>query len=435
MKIQSVKGTTDILPSMQPSWQGVIDAAATVLGRAGAGKLDTPIIEYAELFERGVGESADIVVQKELYTFEDRGGRTLALRPEFTAGVMRAYIENGMFTLPTPVKLWSHGPLFRAENVQRGRYRQFHQINFEIVGLDTALADAEAVQLMWATLSACGLSGHGIKLGSVGDPADRAGYNDYLRSALASRAGELTTTSQERLRLNPMRLLDAKDRGDIAIIAELDRPLDRLGAPARQHFEQVRAYLDDWGVPYEIDPGIVRGLDYYRRTAFEAHYAGIGAQSALGGGGRYDGLLAQLGGHDQPGVGWALGIERIIDSLAEEAKARQGSAAQASRGYLAPSLFLVPLDDAAVAEVALVAQRLRAFGKVEHAYQRRNAGKGLKDADRSGATHAALRGVDERDSSTWQLKDLSTGEQREVTEQQLAQVLEGANAPLLSSAP
>src|SRR5690606_2948622 len=153
MKIRSVKGTADVLPGQQAAWSQVIDAAATVLGRAGAGRIDTPIIEYAELFERGVGESADIIVQKELYTFEDRGGRVLALRPEFTAGVLRSYIEHGMLTLPTPVKLWTHGPLFRAENVQRGRYRQFHQINFEIVGLDTPLADAEAVQLMWATLS------------------------------------------------------------------------------------------------------------------------------------------------------------------------------------------------------------------------------------------------------------------------------------------
>ncbi|HLU82645.1 MAG TPA: histidine--tRNA ligase [Trueperaceae bacterium] len=435
MKIQSVKGTTDILPAMQSLWQGIIDAVATVLGRAGAGKLDTPIIEYAELFERGVGESADIVVQKELYTFEDRGGRILALRPEFTAGVMRAYIENGMFTLPTPVKLWSHGPLFRAENVQRGRYRQFHQVNFELIGLDTALADAEAVQLMWATLSACGLTGHGIKLGSVGDPEDRTAYNDYLRTALASQVGDLTETSQERLRLNPMRLLDAKDRGDVAIVAALDRPLDRLAAPAKEHFEQVRAYLDDWGVPYQVDPGIVRGLDYYRRTAFEAHYTGIGAQSALGGGGRYNGLLAQLGGHDQPGVGWALGIERIIDALAQEAQARPQQDPDAAQRSATPSLFLVPLDDQAVSEAAVTAQRLRTHGKVEHAYQRRNAGKGLKDADRSGASHAALRGASERESATWQLKDLTTGVQLEVTEQQLVQVLEGGSAPLLSSAP
>lgn len=433
MKIRSVKGTVDILPSRQAVWQGVIDAAATVMGRAGAGKLDTPIIEYAELFERSVGESADIVVQKELYTFEDRGGRMLALRPEFTGGVMRAFIENGMFTLPTPVKLWSHGPLFRAENVQRGRYRQFHQVNFELIGLDSPLADAEAVQLMWATLSACGLTRHGIRLGSVGDPEDRVAYNEYLRETLAGRAGDLTPTSQERLRLNPMRLLDAKDRGDIAMLADLDRPLTRLAAPAREHFEQVRAYLDDWGVPYEVDAGIVRGLDYYRRTAFEAHYSGIGAQSALGGGGRYDGLIAQLGGHDLPGVGWALGLERIIDALEQETLA--DADAQVAASPITPALFLVPLDDEAVPEVAALAQRLRAVGRVEHAYQKRNPGKGLKDADRAGATHAALRGAEERLNATWQLKDLKTGDQRAVDEATLVAVLSGPNSPLLSSTP
>lgn len=418
MKIRSVKGTADILPGRQWLWQRVTDAAALVLGRAGTGKLDTPILEYAELFERGVGESADIVVQKELYTFEDRGGRMLALRPEFTAGVMRAFIENGMATWPQPVKLWSHGPLFRAENVQRGRYRQFHQVNFEIVGVDAPLADAEAVQLLWQVFNACGLTRHVIRLGSVGDPEDRAAYNEYLRTSLAGRERELTPISQERLRLNPMRLLDAKDHGDVALLADLDRPLERLAGPARQHFEQVRAFLDDWGVPYEVDPGIVRGLDYYRRTAFEAHYEGIGAQSALGGGGRYDGLLAQLGGQDLPGVGWAFGIERVIDALEQEA------AADPAAGR-ATALFLVPLDEEAVSEAAAAARRLRALGRVEHAYQRRNPGKGLKDADRAGASHAALRGSAERADGTWQLKDLSSGEQRSVTEHDLAGLLRG----------
>ena len=419
-KIQSVKGTADILPEDQRAWREVLAGAAEVLGNAGAGRLDTPIFEYAELFERSVGESADIVVQKEMYTLEDRGGRLLALRPEFTAGVMRAFIEHGMHTMPSPVKLWSFGPAFRAENVQRGRYRQFHQIDYELVGNDTPLADAETVQLMYQTLAACGLEGHLIKLGSVGDPEDRRAYNAYLREQLAPRSAELSETSRERLRLNPMRVLDSKDDSDQALIADLDRPLDRLGAEARAHFDQVAGYLQSWGVPFELDRSIVRGLDYYNRTAFEAHFSGIGAQSALGGGGRYDGLLAQLGGQDLPAIGWAFGIERIIDALQHERAAEEGAGSEAG----APTaLFLVPLDDEAVAEAAAMAGRLRVHGRVQYAYQRRAVGKGLRDADRAGATHAVLRGESERTAQSWQLKDLRSGDQRQVDESDLLALL------------
>ncbi len=413
MKVQTVKGTSDVLPERQAAWRQVLDAVEIVLGRAGAGKLDTPVFEHAELFERSVGESADIVVQKEMYTFDDRGGRRLALRPEFTASVMRSFIEHGMHTRPLPVKLWSAGPLFRAENVQRGRARQFHQVNFEIIGTGSPLADAESAQLLTACLSAAGLEGFELRIGSVGDPGDRMEYNDYLRRALADKVGELTPTSQERLRLNPMRLLDAKDAGDRRAISALERPLDRLSTASREHFEEVTAHLDAWGVPYQIDPEIVRGLDYYRRTAFEVHYTGIGAQSALGGGGRYDGLIASLGGPDLPGVGWAFGMERVLDALEMEGKIA-GDAATSG-----PVLFLVPLDDQAVAEAGAVAHSLRSGLRVEFAYQRRNPGKGLKEADRTGARLAGLRGADERERGVWQIKDLVSGEQVAVADADL----------------
>ena len=420
MKLQAVKGTSDILPELQPRWRAVVQAAAAVLEGAGAGQLTTPIFEHAEVFEKAVGDSADLVVQKEMYTFEDRGERRLTLRPEFTAGVVRAFIENGMHTRPLPVKLWSHGPLFRAENVQRGRYRQFHQINFEIFGLATPLADAEAVELLYRSIAAAGLTKHRIKLGSVGDPADRKAYNDYLRAELRSRVKQLSEVSRERLELNPMRILDSKDEGDQALVAELDRPLDRLGADSKAHFDQVVAYLEDWGVPFDLDPSIVRGLDYYRRTAFEVHYHGIGAQSALGGGGRYDGLVQMLGGPEMPGIGWAFGIERVLDALEQEERI---AAAPAN-----PTLFLVPLDDDAVAEGANLAQRLRAAGApVQFAYQRRNPGKGLKEADRAGARFAALRGASERQEERWQLKDLATGDQRLVSELELVELVSGMN--------
>ena len=419
MKLRSVKGTNDILPEQQGAWSAIVNAAERVLGNAGAGHITVPVFEYAEVFERSVGESSDIVVQKEMYAFEDRGGRTLALRPELTAGIMRAFSEHGMHTRPAPVKLWSYGPAFRAENVQRGRYRQFHQIDYEIVGTDSPLADAETVQLMYDVLAECGLTRHVMMLGSVGDPEDVAAYNAYLREELGPRSADLSEVSRERLRLNPMRVLDSKEKQDQELIAGLDRPLDRLAEPARMHFVQVRRYLDDWGIPYEVDKSIVRGLDYYRRTAFEAHHQGIGAQSALGGGGRYDGLLKLLGGPDLPAIGWAFGLERIADAVSEEA-----ASSSAEDGDV--RLFLVPLDEEAVSESAGLAVKLRPAGRVEYAYQRRAPGKGLGEADKRGATHAALRGQSEREAGVWQLKDLRTGEQRAVSQDDLKALLESA---------
>ncbi|HEX7040867.1 MAG TPA: histidine--tRNA ligase [Trueperaceae bacterium] len=416
MKARSVKGTSDVLPEQQEAWRRVEAAAERVLGNAGAGRVTVPLFEYAEVFEKSVGESSDIVVQKEMYVFEDRGGRVLALRPELTAGIMRAFVEHGMHTRPLPVKLWGTGAAFRAENVQRGRYRQFHQVDYEVVGSDSPLADAEAVHLMYEVLSACGLTRHVMLVGSVGDPEDRAAYNAYLRERLEPHRAELSPVSRERLRLNPMRVLDSKDEGDQRLIAELERPLDRLGEASRAHFEQVRRYLDDWGVPYRVDKGLVRGLDYYRRTAWEAHHEGIGAQSALGGGGRYDGLLKLLGGPDLPATGWAFGVERVLDALGEEGAT--------SPGERAPHLFIVPLDDEAVGEAAALAVRLRRRGRVEYAYQRRAPGKGLSEADRRGATHAALRGESERAQGVWQLKDLASGEQRAASEADLSALLE-----------
>lgn len=415
MRLQAVKGTADRLPEDQARWRNLQAAVVRVLERAGAVELTPPIFEFAELFERSVGESADLVVQKEMYSFEDRGGRRLTLRPELTAGVMRAFVEHGMHTRPSPQKLYSIGPAFRAENVQRGRFRQFHQVNFEIIGVASPVADAEAISLLVDILHEAGLRELTVALGTVGDPDDRLRYNAYLREQLAPRADELTETSQERLRLNPMRLLDAKDPGDRAIIEPLARPIDFLNPDAKAHFEQVQACLLAWGVPFEVDPAIVRGLDYYRRTAFEVNHGGIGAQSALCGGGRYDGLIAELGGPDVPGIGWAFGMERVLDAMAQEGVTQ----AQAE----GPLLYLVPMDEQAVAEVAGLARRLRGRARVEHGYSKRQPGKGLRDADRAGAVYAALIGERERLAGTVQLKHLSSGEERSVAQDELASAL------------
>lgn len=412
MKPQAVKGTHDLLPQDVPTWRSLLSTVTQVLERAGARELVPPVFEHTEVFLKSVGESADLVVQKEMYTFEDRGGRSLTLRPEFTAGVLRAYIQHGMHTLPTPVKLWSFGPVFRAENVQRGRLREFHQVNCELLGLATPLIDAEAITLLFRVLTALGLRDLTVRLGSVGDPEDRARYNEYLRAELTPLAERLTPTSRERLALNPMRILDAKDEGDQRLIRDLKRPLDFLNEDARAHFEAVQGYLREWGVPFEVDPSIVRGLDYYRRTAFEIHHGGIGAQSALCGGGRYDGLVEALGGPPTPGIGWAFGVERVLDAMGTDGVARPAGPG--------PDLFLVPLDDEAVAEVAATALALRAEYRVEHAYARRAPGKGLRDADRSGAPFAALRGGQERAEGAYLVKDLGSGEQSSVPEGELA---------------
>jgi histidyl-tRNA synthetase len=416
MKLQAVKGTFDILPEDQTRWHYLRDVAATVLGRAGVREISTPIFEHHEVFVKSVGESSDLVVQKEMYTFEDAGGRRLTLRPEFTAGVMRAFIEHGMHTLPSPVKLWSTGPAFRAEKPQRGRFRQFHQVNCEFLGLDTPLIDAEAIAVLYRLLLACGIKNMQVQLGSVGDPEDRKAYNHYLRESLEPQQGQLSDASRERLRLNPLRLLDSKDANDQALLEPLKRPLDFLNDDAKQHFLQVANYLEQWQIPFDINDSIVRGLDYYRRTAFEIHHAGIGAQAALGGGGRYDGLIESMGGNKTPGIGWAFGIERVLDAMQQDAVSVPAAAGA--------DVFLIPMDEAAIADVANLAYQLRQHFHVEHAYVKRNPGKGLRDADRAGAVYAALRGSQERQQHSYQLKHLASGEQTLVAEADLVTFLE-----------
>ncbi len=417
MKLQAVRGTHDILPEERSRWALVYEAAARVLGRAGVQELTPPVFEHSEVFVKSAGESSDLVVQKEMYTFLDAGGRSLTLRPEFTPGVLRAFIEHGLHTRPAPVKLWSYGPVFRAERPQRGRFRQFHQTNCEILGLGTPIIDAETVTLLYRVLRECGLKNLSVKLGSVGDREDVAAYNRYLRDELGKRESELSETSRERLRLNPMRVLDSKDAGDQQLIASLKRPLDFLNDEAKAHFEGVQECLRAWNVPFEIDPGIVRGLDYYRRTAFEVHHAGIGAQSALGGGGRYDGLLESLGGPALPGIGWGFGVERVMDAMEQDGV----SAPELER----PLLFLVPLDDAAVTEVSTLAWKLRETFPVQHAYGKRsNMNKGFKDAERVGAKLVGFRGERERRENTYGIKPLGTGGYEEKKEEELLGYLE-----------
>lgn len=400
----AVRGAKDLFGEELRLHRQILETARKVLEAAGATELITPIFEETQVFEKGVGAATDIV-RKEMFTFQDRGGRSLTLRPEGTAAMVRAYLEHGMGVWPKPVRLWMAGPMFRAERPQKGRYRQFHQVDYEALGGEDPLLDAEAILLLLSLLKELGLRHLELKLSSVGDPADRARYNAYLRETLGPYRDRLSQDSKERLELNPMRILDSKDEGDQALLKELGvKPmLDFLGEEARAHLAQVERHLDRLGVPYTLDPALVRGLDYYVRTAFEVHHAQIGAQSALGGGGRYDGLSELLGGPRVPGVGFAIGVERV--ALALEA---EGQSPPPPEG---PALYLIPLYPEAVAEAFYLAQALRPRLRVEYPLSPRKPAKGLEEALKRGALFAGFLGEEEVRAGEVTLKRLATGEQ------------------------
>ncbi|WP_147021112.1 histidine--tRNA ligase [Meiothermus granaticius] len=408
---KSVPGTNDIFaqskeyPFREPVFRHILETAQKVLGSSGAGVIHTPIFEYAEVLQKGVGVTSDIVVKKEMYTFEDRGGRLLGLRPEPTASIVRAYNEHGMKVWPQPVRLYTWGPIFRAERHQKGRYKQFHQVDYEALGSADPLVDAECIALMVQIYRELGLKELEVKLGSVGDPEDRVRYNAYLREQFRPHAEALSEDSRARLESNPMRILDSKSEADQQILRELaiQPMLEFLGPAARAFHEAVVHYLEALEVPFRVDPSIVRGLDYYVRTAWEVHHAGIGAKSALGGGGRYDGLSEMLGGPRVPGVGFGLGVERVAIALEEEGIGVPESPT--------PDLYLVPLDEAAKAEALQLAQRLRPQFRVELSYALKKPGKALEEALKRGAKYVGFLGEGERPQQEVSLKHLSSGHQ------------------------
>jgi histidyl-tRNA synthetase len=314
-KITAPRGTFDVLGERRLRLLRDTDA---LFGRAGYEYIETPVFEATELFARGVGETTDIV-QKEMFTFEDQGGRSLTLRPEGTASVCRAYVEHGMHKRPQPVKLWYWGPFFRYEAPQAGRYRQFNQVGIEAIGSAEPSVDAEVIVLLADLLA--GVAGLRLRISSLGTPDTRRAYADELREYLRAREGELSDEVRGRLDANPLRAFDSDHPGTQAVVRDAPRLLDRLDGDDAQHFAEVRELLDAAGVQYEVDGTLVRGLDYYTRTVFEFTSDALGAQSGVGGGGRYDLLIKQLGGPETPGVGWAAGIERILlASDAEEAE-------------------------------------------------------------------------------------------------------------------
>jgi len=423
--LKAVPGTNDVFaqakeyPFREPVFRYIVQTAEEVLRGAGAQMIHTPIFEYLEVFQKGVGLTSDIVVKKEMFVLEDRGGRLLALRPEPTASIVRAYNEHGMKVWPQPVRLFTWGPIFRGERQQKGRYKQFHQVDYEALGLADPLLDAEAIALMVRIYKTLGLRGLEVRLGSVGDPADRLRYNQYLRGLFEPYAQALSEDSRTRLETNPMRILDSKSERDQQIIAELQpRPmLEFLGQEARAFHEQVCRYLDRLGVVYVVDPSMVRGLDYYVRTAWEVHHAQIGAKSALGGGGRYDGLSEMLGGPPLPGVGFGIGVERLAIALEQE-----GLGIPADPG---PTLYLAPLDEAAKIEALALAEQLRPKISVEIGYTPKSPRKALEDALKKGARYVGFLGESERAKGVITLKHLESGEQKELEPLQLHHLFAG----------
>jgi histidyl-tRNA synthetase len=399
-KLQAPRGTFDVLPDDGRRRSELRRRCEDLFGSAGYQPIDTPIFEYTELFARGVGETTDIV-QKEMFTFEDQGGRSLTLRPEGTAGVCRAYLEHGMHKLPQPVKLWYWGPFFRHEAPQAGRYRQFNQVGIEAIGSDDPTLDAETILLLYELLDLTGARGVRLRLSSLGTPDTRRAYSDELREYLRGREGELSADVRDRLDANPLRAFDSGDPGTQAVMRDAPRLLERLNDDDTKHFEEVRALLDDAGRRYEIDDALVRGIDYYTRTVFEFTSDALGAQSGVGGGGRYDGLIEQLGGPHTPGVGWAAGIERILLVSEEEPEAEPPQVYVAREG-----------GDSARAAFKFV-RELRATGLTVQMEQAGRSIKGqFKQADRIGARAVVIVGGD-----GLPVRDMNTGEQREARDE------------------
>ncbi len=407
--IQALRGTRDILPSEIRYWQQIEATARDVLGRAAYQEIRTPIFEQTDLFERGIGEATD-VVGKEMYTFKDRGERSITLRPEGTAGAVRSFIEHSLHAQGGVQRLWYTGPMFRYERPQAGRQRQFHQIGVEVLGSADPRADAEVIAIASDLLKSLGVVDLQLQLNSVGNQEDRHQYREALIAYFTPYKDELDLDSQDRLSRNPLRILDSKDGRTQAIAQNAPSILDYLSASSKQHFDKVQQSLTDLGIAYKINPCLVRGLDYYTHTAFEIQSAHLGAQATVCGGGRYDGLVAQLGGPDTPAVGWAIGLERLVLLLQQLTSAAQNRT----------DFYVVSRGEHPEAQALVLAQKLRQAGfAVELDLSGSAFGKQLKRADRSGAAACLILGDTEAETQTVQVKWLTSGEQQAIAQADL----------------
>jgi histidyl-tRNA synthetase len=411
-KLQPVRGTHDLLPDDYRRFAHVVGIARDVARLYGYREMATPIFEFTELFARGIGEATDVVA-KEMYTFSDRGGESLTLRPEYTAGICRAFISNGALTQQLPLKLFAAGPMFRYERPQKGRQRQFHQIDLEVLGAPEPAADIEVISVAADILDRLGILERCVlKINSLGDPECRAVYRKVLVDYYSGHAPRLSEDSRERLQRNPLRILDSKDEGDIAINANAPSFADHLNPASRDFFSAVKDGLSAVGIPFEVDTGLVRGLDYYTHTVFEFVTSHIGAQGTVLGGGRYDGLIAELGGPPTAGIGWAGGIERLM-MLCNEPTA------------LPRPVVIAPLGAAAEAKALGIARTLRRAGIAVEQDYRGNMKRRMQRANKLNARAAIIIGDDELAKGVAQVKDLDSGEQHEMALGKLVEALKG----------
>ena len=413
-KISAPKGVSEYTPPRSSSFEFVRESLIAPARTAGYQLIELPVFEDTDLFKRGVGESTD-VVSKEMYTFEDRGGRSITLRPEGTAGVMRSVIEHGLDRGQLPVKVWYSGQFFRAERPQAGRYRQFYQVGIEAIGLDDPAIDAEVIAIADAGFKALGLKQYRLELTSLGDAQSRAAHRVDLLKFIATL--DLDEATAARAAINPLRLFDDKREEMKQAMADAPLLINYLNDSSREHFNQVIQYLDALNISYTLNPRMVRGLDYYTGTTFEFVHELLGAQSGIGGGGRYDGLMEQLGGQSLSGIGFGLGVDRAL--LAAEAEGVIGSDSFVS------DLFIIPLGEKAKLQALTIASSLRAKGKkVEIAFGDRALKGAMKGADKSGAMRVIVLGDSEISSGTALLKEMKSGAETSVKIDSLFEALE-----------
>jgi histidyl-tRNA synthetase len=419
-RYQRPKGTHDILPEDQPYWYYVRNTARTLAERMGFERIDTPGFEFTPVFAKtAAGEGTDL--SQEMYSFEDKDGQNLTLRAEFTAGVMRAYIENGMHVLPQPVKLYSFGSVYRHEKPQKGRYREHQQFNAEIMGTQDPLADLEILLLAESLCAELGSKAVSFQVNSTGCPACKPGYIDKLVDYLQARISELATIDRERLKYNPLRVLDSKEPGMDTVLADAPHITDYLCDECRDHFAELRTHLDHLGKTYTVNFRLVRGLDYYTKTVFEVWGGDLGAQNALFGGGRYDGLAETLGGPSTPGVGFGSGLERHVMTLQAQGIEPPLQAQGIEPPPLPrPSVFVTTLGEAARPFAIDVSVDLREAGiGVWQAFGQRGLRSQLREANKRAASYVVILGQDEVEARQATVRDMTQGKQHSIALQEL----------------